>query len=168
MLKIPRSFKPPIVTSKEQGVAAFHKYDWYFKWMEDFMRDVDKVFLTPCAQTKPIHTSSLHRCIYQKYIKTKGVGREIFVVSEPVTLILYQDLYDLEKQFCYEFVPKLLSPQARELFVTRLRTLLLGKDVAGCLPSHHASLITDAIGKKWKNYWQGDMLEMKRQANKLR
>lgn len=94
--------------------------------------------------------------------------REVLVVSEPVTLILYQDLYDLEKQFCYEFIPKLLGTEARELFVERLQTLLIGKNIEGCLPSHHAGLINDAIGKKWKNYWQGDMLTMKKRANQLR
>jgi hypothetical protein len=167
ILKVPRAFKPPVVTAKDQGVAAFHKYDWYFKWMEEFMKDVNKVFLTPCAQTKPIYTSSLHRCIYQKYVRAHGMEREVFVVSEPVTLILYQDLYDLEKYFCYEFIPKLLSPEARELFVGRLRGLLKGKDIEGCLPSHHAALINDAVGENWKNYWQGDMLDMKKRANHL-
>lgn len=158
-------FNPPTVKRKEQGEAAFHAYDWYFEQIRDFLKGVDKVFLTPCAATKPICSSSLHRSVYQKYITAKGAGREIFVVSEPVVLIYYEDLYDLEKHFFYDFPPKLLSPEARALFVARLREVLSGKNIEGCLPKHHASLINDAVGTNWKNYWQGDMLDMMKRAN---
>lgn len=167
-LKTPQNFIPPVVTEKSQGLAAFHSYDWYFEWAEQFMKGVDKVFLTPCAATKPICSSSMHRSIYQKYIRAKGMEREVFVVSEPVVLILYQDLYDLEQHFFYDFPPKNLSLEARDFFVGRLKTLLAEKDIEGCLPCHHASLINDAIGVGWKNYWQGDMLDMMKRANKLR
>lgn len=162
---VPTRFRPPIVTRKENGVRAFHSYDWYFEWMRFYLKDVRKVFLTPCAATKPIHSSPLHRSIYQKYSSAHGKGREVLVVSEPVVLIRYPDLYELEKLFCYDFPPKLLSSESRAFFVERLRLLLVNKNVSGCLPRHHAALINDAIGHDWKNYWQGDLYSMMRKAS---
>lgn len=164
---VPSIFRPPIVKKSSYGITAFYKYDWYFKWMLKYMADVKKVFLTPCAATKPIQSSMLHRGIYQKFITAFGEGSEILVVSEPVVLIRYRDLYDLENTFLYEFSPKMLSSESREFFVKRLRRLLSGKIIAGCLPRHHASLINDAIGDNWKNYWQGDIFEMMERASAL-
>jgi len=169
IIRAPAVFKPPVVRKKEQGEAAFHAYDWYFEQIKDFLISVDKVFLTPCAATKPICSSSMHRSIYQKYIAVKGIDREIFVVSEPVVLIYYEDLYDLEKHFLYDFPPCFLSTETRAIFISRLMDTLSGKDIEGCLPKHHAGLIDDAVGKNnWKNYWQGDMLDMMKRANQLR
>lgn len=166
-ISIPNKFKPPIVKRENQGIAAFHAYNWYFHYMERFLADVKKVFLTPCAATKPIHTSPFHRRIYQKFATAQESEREILVVSEPVTLIRYEDLYTFERLFFYDFPPKLLNSKSRTLFVERLRTLLLGKDIVGCLPRHHASLINDAIGKSWENYWEGDIYFMMQKANLL-
>ncbi|MBI2109045.1 MAG: hypothetical protein HYT93_02605 [Parcubacteria group bacterium] len=163
---VPKKFKPPVVEKKSDGVPAFHAYDWYFNWMKGFMKNVDGVFLVPCAATKPIYTSTFHRRIYQPFGATRGKGREILVVSEPVVLIRYQDLYDFEKMFLYEFHPKMLS-ESRELFVNRLRELLSGKHIVGCLPSHHAKLIDDAVGGGWKNYWDGNMYSMVEKGTKL-
>ena len=165
-LPVPKRFKPPIVKKKSDGEKAFHAYDWYFKWMKHYMKGVQSVFLTPCAATKPIYISSLHRCVYQPFARKYGAGREILVVSEPVVLIRYQDLYDFEKTFCYEFHPKMLS-ESRELFVERLRELLAGKHIVGCLPKHHAKLIDDAVGSGWKNYWIGGMFSMRSKGSKL-
>ena len=164
---MPRNFKPPIVKKSSQGVAAFYAYDWYYRWMVKYMANVKKVFLTPCAATKPIYSSMLHRGIYQKFITAFGAGSEILVVSEPVVLIRYRDLYYLENQFLYEFSPRMLSSESRRLFVMRLKKLLSDKIVAGCLPRHHASLINDAIGNNWKNYWQGDIFDMMKRASAL-
>lgn len=166
-LVVPDEFEPPIVKGKNQGITAFHSYDWYFRWMERFLADVGKVFLTPCAATKPIHTSPFHRRIYQKFAAAQEDEREILVVSEPVVLIRYEDLYKFERLFCYDFPPKLLNQESRTLFVERLRSLLLGKDIAGCLPWHHATLINDAVGKNWENYWRGDIFSMIRRASLL-
>lgn len=166
-VRIPVKFKPPIVKRQNQGIPAFHQYDWYFYYMKQFLVDIEKVFLTPCAATKPIHTSPFHRNIYQKFAAVQENEREIFVVSEPVVLIRYQDLYNFERFFCYDFPPILLTEESRAFFVKRLRILLKGKDVAGCLPRHHASLINDAIGNNWKNYWRRDIYFMMRQANLL-
>lgn len=66
---IPIEFKPPVVMRKTEGLDAFYAYDWYFSWMKQFMSGLEKVFLTPCAATKPIHSSTLHRYIYQKFIQ---------------------------------------------------------------------------------------------------
>lgn len=162
---VPTRFRPPIVTRKENGIKAFHSYDWYFEWVKSYLKNVRKVFLTPCAATKPIHSSPLHRSIYQKFSSVHGKDREVLVVSEPVVLIRYPDLYELEKFFCYDFPPKLLSLESRAFFVERLRLLLTNKDVLGCLPRHHATLIDDAIGNKWKNYWQGDLYLMMKKAS---
>ena len=164
---IPRKFNPPIVKNSLQGIPAFYSYDWYFKRMAKYMAGVKKVFLTPCAATKPIHSSMLHRGIYQKFITAFGKGHEILVVSEPVVLIRYQDLYNLENYFLYEFPPRMLTSESSEFFVSRLRKLLYGKIIAGCLPRHHASLINDALGYNWKNYWEGDLYEMMRKASSL-
>lgn len=164
-LLVPARFKPPIVTRQENGTKAFHSYDWYFEWMKLYLKNVRKVFLTPCAATKPIHSSPLHRSIYQKLSSAYGKDREVLVVSEPVVLIRYLDLYELEKLFCYDFPPKLLSSESRAFFVERLRLLLTNKDVSGCLPRHHAVLINDAIGSRWKNYWQGDLYSMMKKAS---
>jgi predicted RNA-binding protein len=166
-LIVPDKFKPPIVKRKSQGVTAFYSYDWYFNWMRGFLENVDEVFLTPCAATKPIYSSAMHRSIYRKFIAAKGYGREILVVSEPVVLIRYSDLYELENLFYYDFPPKLLDCNSRTLFIERLRSLLLGKNIIGCLPRHHASLINDAMGTDWKNYWQGDLYLMMKKANQL-
>jgi len=166
-LYIPRRFRPPVVTKKSQGEAAFHAYDWYFDKMKIILADTEKIFLTPCAATKPIHNSPLHRSIYQKFAEKYGNEREIFVVSEPVVLIRYQDLYEIERVFCYDFPPKLLDEKARRLFVERLRVLLTGKNITGCLPRHHALLVNDAVGKKWKNYWNGDLYSMMRRVHLL-
>lgn len=165
--KVPEGFRPPIVTKEEQGVAAFHAYDWYFRSMQRYLRDKKAVFLTPCAATKPIHTSPLHRRVYQKYAMVYGGGRNLFVVSEPVVLIRYRDLFDLEPHFCYDFPCPLLGSDARALFVKRLRSILLGKDIVGCLPRHHATLVNDAVGKGWKNHWDGDLYTMMHKASLL-
>ncbi len=130
------------------------------------MKNVDSVFLTPCAATKPICSSTFHRRIFQPFAAVHGKGAECLVVSEPVVLIRYQDLYDFEKTFCYEFHPKMLS-ESRELFVERLRELLAGKHIIGCLPKHHAKLIDDAVGKGWKNHWDGNMYSMIRKGTRL-
>ena len=166
-LKILSNFKPPIVKKSENGVAAFHSYDWYFEQMKEFLQDKEKVFLTPCAATKPIHTSNFHRLIYQKYAAVQK-DREILVVSEPVVLIRYQNLYDMEGAFMYDFPPKFLNQESRGIFVDRLSSLLSEKDIAGCLPKHHASLINDAVGTDWINYWDGNIFSMIRKANLIK
>lgn len=166
-LIVPKNFKPPIVKKKERGIDAFHAYDWYFNYMRSHLENVESVFLVPCAATKPIHNSVLHKRIYQKHAKKYGKNREVLVVSEPVVLIGYQDLYDLEEKFLYDFPPKLLNPKSREFFVSRLNKLLDEKDISGCLPKHHARLINDAIGTNWENYWEKDLFEMMRRASKL-
>ena len=162
----PVSFKPPVVKSKSQGIKAFHSYDWYFNWLSNHLENVDKIFLTPCAKTKPIYTSPLHRRIYQKYNALYQGEYELLVVSEPVVLIRYQDLYDLEKEFCYDFPPKLLDETSRGLFIQRLNVLLEGKEIIGCLPKHHERLINYAIGKgNWENLWRGDVFSMMRRED---
>ena len=166
MPPVPRGFRPPRVKNANSGRAAFHAYDWYYEWMRKFLPRDESVFLVPCAATKPIHTSPLHRNIYQKIAAREGLGRITLVVSEPVVLIRYSDLVVLEKTFCYDFPPKFLSAGARDLFVARLQTLLTGKDIIGCLPRHHASLVDDAVGlNRWKNLWTGDLFSMMRNAN---
>lgn len=164
---LPWKFVPPVVRKSSQGIRAFYAYDWYFRWMAKYVADVKKVFLTPCAATKPICYSMMHRGIYQKFITAYGEGSEILVVSEPVTLIRYRDLYLLKNAFLYDFPPKMLSPESREFFVKRLKRLLSGKIISGCLPRHHASLINDAIGNDWKNYWEGDIYRMMKKASSL-
>lgn len=164
--KKPISFKPPIVKSKQNGLEAFHAYDWYYSFLKKHLKHVEKVFLVPCAATKPIHQSPMHRSIYQKYIKKYGQDQSVLVVSEPVVLIRYQDLSVEESYFCYDFPPKFLNSDSRELFVERLK-ILEGKDISGCLPSHHANLITEAIGSGWKNYWKGDLYQMMKKASRL-
>lgn len=165
--RVPYKFISPIVKKPSQGIPAFYAYDWYYKWMARYMTDVKKVFLTPCAATKPIYSSMFHRGIYQKFITALGGGSEILVVSEPVVLIRYCDLYNLKNAFLYDFPPKMLSPESREFFVSRLKRLLSGKIISGCLPRHHASLINDAVGNDWKNYWQGDIYRMMKKASSL-
>lgn len=167
-LPVPEHFIPPIVKEKKRGMAAFRAYNWYFWWMHEYLKGVRGVFLTPCAATKPIHASPLHRSIYQKYAVVYGEGKEVLVVSEPVVLIRYQDLYNYERTFCYDFPPQLLNVDSRDLFVRRLRMLLSGKVVEGCLPRHHASLVNDAVGLGWKNHWEGGMFSMSRKASCLR
>ena len=66
-MKIPHNFKPPIVRKSENGISAFHSYDWYFRQMEGFLQDRGQNFPTSCAATKPIHTSNFHGLIYQKF-----------------------------------------------------------------------------------------------------
>ena len=165
--RVPEGFRPPIVAKEVQGIPAFHAYDWYFRSMQRYLSDKKAVFLTPCAATKPIHASPLHRCVYQKYALVYGGGREMLVVSEPVVLIRYQDLWNLERHFYYDFPCPLLSADARALFIERLRSILKGKDIVGCLPRHHATLINDAVGSGWKNYWSGDLYTMMRKASLL-
>ncbi len=160
-------FKPPIVTHPCQGTAAFHAYDWYYYTLMKTLAFEKKVFLTPCAATKPIYSSSLHKAIYQKFAEKFAGDRELLVVSEPVVLIRYSDLYEHEKHFFYDFPPKFLFPDSRKIFVERLRLLLSGKNIIGCLPRHHASLINDAVGIDWKNYWHGDFFAMVRKAAHL-
>lgn len=143
---------------------AFHRYGWYSEWMEYYLSGRKEVFLVPCAATKPIYLSSLHQSVYQKFAFACGRGRELLVVSEPVVLIRYQDLYDYEKYFLYDFPPKLLDEVAHAFFVKRLRVLLSGKKIYGCLPRHHAGLINEAVGCRWKNYWSGDLYDMKKKA----
>ena len=166
-LVLPKRFIPPLVRSNTHGISAFHKYDWYFNWMKLYLAGKKSVFLTPCAATKPIYSSSFHRGIYQKFSAVYGKNKKILVVSEPVVLIRYQDLYTMEKYFMYDFPPKLLDITSREFFVKRLRILLSDKKISGCLPRHHASLINDAIGKNWKNFWDGDMYSMMKKASAL-
>lgn len=167
-VRSPLRFKPPIVRQATQGISAFHAYDWYFNWMRRYLKDTHMVFLTPCAATKPIHSSMLHRGIYQKFALAHGMGAELLVVSEPVVLIRYTDLYDLEDAFRYDFPPPLLDQSTRNFFVRRLRVLLAGHEIVGCLPRHHASLINDAVGTNWKNYWKGDIYSMMQRASRLR
>lgn len=167
-LRVSRGFKPPKVKRLNQGVAAFHAYDWYFNWLSRRLARVRRVFLVPCAATKPIYESSLHRTVYQRYAAVYGRGREVLVVSEPVVLIRYHDLYILGKNFYYDFPPKLLRGESRELFVRRLCQALSGKDIIGCLPRHHASLIIDAIGDGWENHWSGDLFAMMKKASRLK
>lgn len=136
--------------------------------MSSRLLGVRKVFLTPCAATKPIYASPVHRNIYQKFAARFGYDATPLVVSEPVVLIHYQDLYDLEDAFRYDFPPRLLGGAARALFVERLHKLLSGRRIVGCLPRHHASLINDAVGTNWKNYWNGDLYSMVKKASLLR
>ena len=166
-MKIPHNFKPPIVRKSENGISAFHSYDWYFRQMEGFLQDRRQIFPTPCAATKPIHTSNFHGLIYQKFA-TNQKDREILVVSEPVVLIRYQNLYDMEGAFMCDFPPKFLNQESRGIFVDRLNSLLSGKDITGCLPKHHASLINDAVGTDWTNYWDGNIFSMIRKANLIK
>lgn len=163
--RVPRNFTPPKIETEDEGIQAFHKYDWYFNWMQRYMNRVNDVYLTPCAATKPIHSSTFHRKIFQKFFAEYGGDSELLIVSEPVVLIRYQDLYNHEKVFCYEFLPKNLGQEARELFVKRLRTLLAGKSITGCLPRHHEFLVNDAIGDNWGNHWNGNMFQMIKRAS---
>ena len=163
----PDLFSPPIVKDKKEGIGAFLSYDWYFDFIKKYIRNRNEIFLVPCAETKPIHTSPMHKSIYQKFAFKFGHGREVLVVSEPVVLIRYSDLRELETVFCYDFPPKLLDKECRDFFVKRLRRLLLNKDIVGCLPRHHASLVNDAIGIGWRNYWSGDLYAMMRKAGSL-
>ncbi|MBI2023219.1 hypothetical protein HYT01_01490 [Candidatus Giovannonibacteria bacterium] len=167
-MNIPRGFKPPIVRKEADGVSAFRRYDWYFHRMSSALIGMAKVFLIPCAATKPIYSSSLHRKVFQRFALAFGEDRELLVVSEPVVLIAYEDLYIMESAFLYDFPPKKLDQYSRQLFVSRLRELLSKKDIVGCLPRHHASLINDAVGENWKNYWRGDMYNMFRKASTLK
>jgi hypothetical protein len=164
---VPRGFKPPIVKCSGRGQAAFFVYNWYFEFMANWLKNVRKVFLVPCAMTKPIHKSSAHCTIYQRYAEKYAADSEVLVVSEPVVLIRYDDLSRLGRVFHYDFPPRLLNDVSRATFVTRLAALLRGRDVAGCLPSHHAKLVNLAIGSDWKNYWRGDLFQMMRRGGEL-
>lgn len=164
---IPRKFHAPVVKKISDGISAFKSYDWYFHWMQSYLANIEQLFLVPCAATKPIYTSPLHKSIYQKFSAIYGIGREALVVSEPVVLIRYPDLYKMINEFCYDYPPKLLSPESRAFFVHRLKTLLTGKNIVGCLPRHHATLINDAIGTNWENLWSGDMYHMIQKASSL-
>lgn len=154
----------------EDGVPAFRSYDWYFRWMRRHMKETTRVFLVPCAATKPIYRSPSHQRIHKTFAAVYGRGLTLLVVSEPVVLIRYPDLSsgDLEQHFHYEFPPAKLSTEAREFFIKRLSVLLSGKNVAGCLPSHHAALVNDAIGDGWRNYWSGGLYQMMGSARCLR
>jgi len=44
-LRIPARFRPPIVDRKENGVKAFHSYDWYFDWQGDLYQMMRKASL---------------------------------------------------------------------------------------------------------------------------
>ena len=57
--------------------------------------------------------------------------------------------------------------EARALFVERLRSILTDKDIVGCLPRHHASLINDAVSNNWTNYWDGNIFSMMKRAGAL-
>ena len=131
---VPRNFQPPKVSNEKQGIEAFHRYDWYFDWMKKILiKSHTGLFLVPCAKTKPIYSSSFHRNIYQKMAVRYGLGRAVLVVSEPVGLILYRHLRTLESAFMYEFPPIMLCRESRNLFIERLREMLIGKDVRACL-----------------------------------
>jgi len=141
---VPGGFSPPKVRKAEDGVAAFHAYDWYFNFMRSWLKGVRKVLLVPCAKTKPIPLSVVHRGSFQKLF-LKYPDYQPLIVSEPVVLIRYAD--SLAPEFKYDFPPNLLNEESRELFVDRLRELLKGKEVIGCLYSEKKKLIEDAIGK---------------------
>jgi len=165
--RAPDTFVPPRVEISADGVAAFHNYDWYYRFMRSYLSARESVYLVPCAATKPIHRSPAHVRIYQRFAEFYGGSREILVVSEPVVLIRYGDLSALEDAFCYDFPPRLLNAESRALFVARLRELLDGKDVAGCLPAHHQSLVREAIGNRWENHWESGLYQMMKYAKSL-
>ena len=159
-------FTPPQVSTLGEGVSAFRAYDRYYQVVCRWLADKDSVYLVPCAGTKPIHTSPMHRSIYQKYARAFGGGREVLVVSEPAVLIRYADLERLEPVFMYDFPPHLLVGESRDLMVRRLAKALGEKDVRGCLPRHHADLVSSAVGS-FENDWSGGLYEMAWKAARL-
>lgn len=163
----PKRFVPPMVTHACQGSSAFHKYDWYYEQMLAALSSVQAVFLVPCATSKPIHRSPLQVRVFQKFYARFGEGRDLFVVSEPATLIYYPHLSLHERHFLYDYPCRFHNDETRTLFVKRLKPLLVGKDIAGCLPSHHARVINEVVGKNWKNYWRGNMFDMIKQGSAL-
>lgn len=102
--------------------------------------------LLPCAGTKPYRESPSHSIGYLPALEGKDV--DVWVVSEPMGVVPYEwsDKFPNES---YEFAPKHVKGEVREILVDRIRAWLekLGPkydEVYLALTDHHMRLVCQA------------------------
>jgi predicted RNA-binding protein len=102
--------------------------------------------LIPCAETKPYRESPSHSEGYCLALQDKDV--DVWVVSEPMGVIPYawSDRYPNES---YEFAPKHLKGEAKQILVDRIEAWLERQgvkydEVYLALPDHHMRLVMAA------------------------
>jgi predicted RNA-binding protein len=109
----------------------------------------DIAVLVPCSDTKPYRESPSHSQGYLCALEDKDV--DVWVVSEPMGVVPYEwsDKYPNES---YEFAPKHVKGEAREILVDRIRAWIekVGpkyEEVYLALPGHHMRLVCAAAGE---------------------
>lgn len=105
-----------------------------------------KAVLIPCSATKPYYESASHKHGYIPGLQGKNV--DVFVVSEPMGVIPYAWAGDYPNT-AYEFAPKYVRGETRELLVDRIQEWLekVGPKydkVYLALPLHHMGMVQDA------------------------
>ncbi len=102
--------------------------------------------LIPCSALKPYFESPSHKHGYIPALQGKQI--DVFVVSEPMGVIPYS-WADTYPNNAYEFAPKYVRGETRELLVSRIRQWLekVGRKydkVYLALPIHHMKMVQDA------------------------
>jgi predicted RNA-binding protein len=105
--------------------------------------------LIPCAGTKPYRESPSHAGGYCPALEGKDV--DVWVVSEPMGVIPY-DWSDEYPNESYEFPPKHVKGEAREILVDRIRQWLERQgvkydEVYLALTDHHMGLVCEAAAE---------------------
>lgn len=103
--------------------------------------------LVPCSQTKPYYESPSHKHGYLPALE--GLPVDVFVVSEPMGVVPYAWAGEYPNE-SYEFAPKHLKGQARDLLIHRIGQWVdkVGPKyniVVAALPGHHSRLLEAAL-----------------------
>lgn len=111
------------VTSQEQGVKIWdHKdvKDFFVNKALTWKPETKNAVFIPCSRDKPYFTSLTHRQGYLKALRPHLERIDLFVVSEPMTIVPYSHSNEYPVAY-YDFDPyRFDSDSARRIFMDRV------------------------------------------------
>jgi len=122
--------------------------------LKDYSPNTDKplAFFMSCSKYKPYNRSPYRRVFNAMLDKKLGLKEvsQIYTISEPA--IIVPEEFDETNITRYDFPPEQLQEEGREIFVTRLASLLpkllsAHRVVFYILPRHHRSIFEEALAK---------------------
>ena len=158
------NYKPgEIVLIKTDGYPIFTYPDvvLYHEYLEKIWRPryTDYKILLPCTGVKPYKKSITHRMMknYAKRLIGMGIMVGIYSVSEPMLIVPeeYEEMYPLSN---YDFPPRLMTREEKELMITKLAKILpklassTRYNVIAVLPRHHMQIVQKALELLNNNY----------------
>ena len=127
-----------------------HVVLWHKFLLEHFTPEPKPLALIlPCTSIKPYRLSPTHR-IADSRLARLGLENtvSVYVISEPMVLVPRE--LDIYYPFAnYDYPPKHLDPESREIFVEILskvlRKLRVHRAIVAVLPQHHRSILLEAL-----------------------